>query len=105
MDRARHALYHPLPLRPGAQDIAGPAQSGQVAGVTRTGLLGGSFNPAHRAHRAITIGAAEALGLDEVWWLVSPGNPLKEAEGMAPLPARSRSARRMARGLPVRVTA
>ena len=70
-----------------------------------TGLLGGSFNPAHRGHRAITIHAAKALGLDEVWWLVSPGNPLKDAEGMAPLPARFRSARRMARGLRVRVTA
>jgi nicotinate-nucleotide adenylyltransferase len=73
--------------------------------VTRTGLLGGSFNPAHRGHRRISIHAARALGLDEVWWLVSPGNPLKGEEDMAPLAARFASAREAARGLPVRVTA
>jgi nicotinate-nucleotide adenylyltransferase len=63
-----------------------------------TGLLGGSFNPAHRGHRRISLQAIEALGLDEVWWLVSPGNPLKERHGdMAPLAARLASARAMAR--------
>lgn len=70
-----------------------------------TGLLGGSFNPAHGAHRGISLAAIEALGLDEVWWLVSPGNPLKPTEGMAPLAARVRSARAMARRAPIRVTA
>ncbi len=50
-----------------------------------TGLLGGSFNPAHDGHRRISLGALDALGLDEIWWLVSPGNPLKPAKGMAPL--------------------
>ena len=49
--------------------------------MTRTGLLGGSFNPAHRGHRRISLAALGALGLDEVWWLVSPGNPLKPAKG------------------------
>ena len=70
-----------------------------------TGLLGGSFNPAHRGHRRVSAAAIRALGLDELWWLVSPGNPLKPAEDMAPLPARFASARRMARGLPIRATA
>lgn len=70
-----------------------------------TGLLGGSFNPAHAAHRRITLFAMLALGLDEVWWLVSPGNPLKPQAGMAPLAARVRSARAMARNAPIRVTA
>ncbi|PHQ62981.1 MAG: nicotinic acid mononucleotide adenylyltransferase, partial [Sphingobium sp.] len=56
--------------------------------MTRIGLLGGSFNPAHGGHRAISLFAKDALGLDEVWWLVSPGNPLKPVKGMAPLPAR-----------------
>jgi nicotinate-nucleotide adenylyltransferase len=70
-----------------------------------TGLLGGSFNPAHGAHRRISLFAAEALGLDEVWWLVSPGNPLKPARGMAPLTARVASARRAARRAPIRVSA
>jgi len=46
----------------------------------------------------------KALGLDEVWWLVSPGNPLKEAAGMAPYPARLASARKMARHAPIRVS-
>ena len=70
-----------------------------------TGLFGGSFNPAQRGHRSVSRGAIRALGLDELWWLVSPGNPLKPVEGMAPLAARFASARRMARGLPIRATA
>nr|WP_086490927.1 nicotinate-nucleotide adenylyltransferase [Novosphingobium panipatense] len=69
------------------------------------GLLGGSFNPAHGGHRRISLFAAGALGLDEVWWLVSPGNPLKSKAGMAPLAARVLSARRQARRAPIRVTA
>ena len=44
----------------------------------RIGLLGGSFNPPHEAHRAITLFAIKRLQLDRVWWLVTPGNPLKE---------------------------
>ena len=70
-----------------------------------TGLLGGSFNPAHGAHRRISLAAMKALGLDEVWWLVSPGNPLKPRAGMAPLSARVRAALKEARGAPIRVTA
>ena len=70
-----------------------------------TGLLGGSFNPAHGGHRRITLFAMAALGLDEAWWLVSPGNPLKPRAGMAPLAARYRSALRQARAAPIRVTA
>lgn len=73
--------------------------------MKRIGLLGGSFNPAHRGHRRITLAAIRALALDEVWWLVSPGNPLKPAAGMAPLAARLASARRMARHAPIRATA
>ena len=71
----------------------------------RIGLLGGSFNPAHGGHRRISLFALEALGLDEVWWLVSPGNPLKSRDGMAPLPARYSSAVGQARLAPIRVTA
>ena len=73
--------------------------------MARIGLLGGSFNPAHRAHRRISVDAMRALGLDEVWWLVSPGNPLKEgATDMAPFEARLESAERMARGARIRVS-
>ena len=71
----------------------------------RIGLLGGSFNPAHGGHRRISLFARDALGLDEVWWLVSPGNPLKDKAGMAPLAARFASAVKQARRAPIRVTA
>ena len=70
----------------------------------RVGLLGGSFNPAHRGHRSITLAAVRRLALDEAWWLVSPGNPLKPAAGMAPFAARLASARAMARRAPIRAS-
>lgn len=52
------------------------------------GLLGGSFNPAHEGHRHISLYALKMLGLDAVWWMVSPQNPLKPVKGMAPLEQR-----------------
>jgi nicotinate-nucleotide adenylyltransferase len=71
-----------------------------------TGLLGGSFNPAHGGHRSISLFALNALDLDEIWWLVSPGNPLKSgAQDMASQQARLASARKMARRAPIRATA
>jgi nicotinate-nucleotide adenylyltransferase len=71
----------------------------------RIGLLGGSFNPAHRGHRHVSLAAMRALGLDELWWLVSPGNPLKEgAKDMAPFDARLASAERLARGSRIKVS-
>ena len=72
--------------------------------MKKIGLLGGSFNPAHRGHRRISLAAMEALGLDEVWWLVSPGNPLKPAKGMAPFEARLASAREQAKGTRIKVS-
>ena len=54
----------------------------------RIGLLGGSFNPAHAGHIHVARQSMRALGLDQVWLMVSPGNPLKPRAGMAPLPAR-----------------
>jgi nicotinate-nucleotide adenylyltransferase len=73
--------------------------------MTTVGLMGGSFNPAHGGHRAISLFACRALGLDEFWWMVSPGNPLKAAKGMAPLPARLASAKAKARRSVIRSTA
>jgi nicotinate-nucleotide adenylyltransferase len=67
------------------------------------GLLGGSFDPAHGGHAHITREALKRFGLDEVWWLVSPGNPLKE-RGPAPLEARLERARAVMRHPRVRVT-
>ena len=58
------------------------------------GLLGGSFDPAHEGHVHITREALKRMGLDRVWWLVSPGNPLK-ARQPAPMAARLRQARRV----------
>ncbi|MPT48895.1 MAG: nicotinate-nucleotide adenylyltransferase [Sphingobium sp.] len=85
-------------------DISGP--SPHPSGYPRKiGLLGGSFNPAHGGHRAISLFAMKALGLDEVWWLVSPGNPLKPAKGMAPLSARLARAQHIARRARIRPTA
>lgn len=84
----------------GARGRAGAALIGPL-----TGLFGGSFNPAHGGHRRVTLFALDALGLDEVWWLVSPGNVLKPAKGMAPLEARLASARAMSRNAPIRATA
>jgi nicotinate-nucleotide adenylyltransferase len=73
--------------------------------LTITGLLGGSFNPAHGGHRDISLFTIDALGLDELWWLVSPGNPLKPKKDMAPLPARLASAQKMARRSRIHATA
>ncbi|MDA8586407.1 nicotinate-nucleotide adenylyltransferase [Rhodobacteraceae bacterium] len=67
------------------------------------GLLGGSFDPAHEGHAHITREALKRLGLDEVWWLVSPGNPLKES-GPAPLVDRMEHARRVMAHPRVRIT-
>jgi nicotinate-nucleotide adenylyltransferase len=63
----------------------------------RIGLLGGSFNPAHDGHRHISMLALRQLRLHEVWWLVSPQNPLKPASGMADLSERLAFAKTVAR--------
>jgi len=67
--------------------------------------MGGSFNPAHGGHRAISLFAMSALDLDEFWWMVSPGNPLKPKSEMAPLSARVISAKTQARRSRIKVTA
>jgi len=70
----------------------------------RIGLLGGSFNPPHEAHRAISLFAMERLRLDRVWWLVSPGNPLKNGYGSYDLAERAAAARKVARHSRIDVT-
>ncbi len=62
----------------------------------RIGLLGGSFNPPHAAHRLISLLALKRLGLDRVWWLVTPGNPLKERDDLPPASVRLEAARALA---------
>lgn len=68
------------------------------------GLLGGSFNPAHEGHRFISLYALSRLRVDEVWWMVSPQNPLKSADGMAPLDRRLARATAVARHPKIKVT-
>ena len=51
----------------------------------RIGLFGGTFDPPHEAHLAASLLAMKRLGLDRVWWLVTPGNPLKDTRGLQPL--------------------
>jgi len=62
----------------------------------RIGLLGGSFNPPHQAHRAISLFAMKRLALDQVWWLVTPGNPLKDASALQDQSVRATAARAIA---------
>ena len=82
-----------------------PGPRASAPAMARIGLLGGSFNPAHSGHRRIALEAMRVLGLDEVWLLVSPGNPLKEGtKDMAPFEARFASAERIARGTRLRVS-
>jgi nicotinate-nucleotide adenylyltransferase len=61
------------------------------------GLLGGSFNPAHEGHRYISLLALKRLRLDEVWWLVTPQNPLKSVRDTAPYEVRLKAAMQVAR--------
>jgi len=63
----------------------------------RIGLFGGTFDPPHRAHLAASLIALKRLQLDRVWWLVTPGNPLKDTGGLAPLAERMAAARALAR--------
>jgi nicotinate-nucleotide adenylyltransferase len=75
------------------------AHSGQ-----RIGLMGGTFNPPHEAHLANSELALRRLGLDRVWWLVTPGNPLKSHATLAPLAERVEASRQLARHPAIRVT-
>ncbi|HXR86185.1 MAG TPA: nicotinate-nucleotide adenylyltransferase [Stellaceae bacterium] len=69
----------------------------------RIGLLGGSFNPAHQGHLHVSREALKRLGLDEIWWLVAPQNPLKPSAGMGSLKERIASAMRVARDKRIRI--
>jgi len=85
-----HSVWPALPAH-------GPGQ--------RIGLLGGSFNPPHAGHRLLSEIAIRRLRLDWVWWLVTPGNPLKDRADLEPLAARIARARAVARHPRIRVTA
>jgi nicotinate-nucleotide adenylyltransferase len=70
----------------------------------RIGLFGGTFDPPHRAHREATLLALKRLQLDRIWWLVTPGNPLKDTSGLAPLAQRIAAAESLTRDPRIEVT-
>ena len=85
-----------------------PARSERVlpphAPGLRIGLFGGTFDPPHQAHLAAALLALKRLKLDRVWWLVTPGNPLKNTSGLAPLGERIAAARALTRHPRIDVT-
>lgn len=70
---------------------------GRLSRGLRIGILGGSFNPAHSGHLNLSLAALKRLALDRIWWMVSPQNPLKPDDGMAPFADRLASAEALAR--------
>jgi nicotinate-nucleotide adenylyltransferase len=70
----------------------------------RIGLFGGTFDPPHQAHRAASLIALKRLDLDRVWWLVTPGNPLKATHALASLAERMAAARALARDPRIEIT-
>jgi len=76
-----------------------------VAPGQRIGVMGGSFNPPHEGHARVAETALKRLGLDQLWWLVTPGNPLKSHGGLMPLDERMAACRALAKGPRMHVTA
>jgi nicotinate-nucleotide adenylyltransferase len=96
-DESRRSLSAPSPA-------AGIAHLPPHAAGMRIGLFGGSFNPPHQGHLMASMIAMRRLGLDRVWWVVTPGNPLKENSGLPTLASRIAAARAMTRDPRIAVT-
>ncbi|MGU3360566.1 nicotinate-nucleotide adenylyltransferase [Methylobacterium sp. M6A4_1b] len=85
-------------------DASGPAHLPPVSPGLRIGLYGGSFNPAHLGHRHVSLVALKRLRLDRVWWMVTPGNPLKDPGELAAIDRRVQRADRVAHHPRIAVT-
>ena len=90
--------------KPKIATLSTVARLPMAAPTMSIGLLGGSFNPPHEAHRQISLTALKRLGLDQVWWLVSPANPLKDSSKLPSLEDRVQAARKMAKSPRIEVT-
>src|SRR4029079_140012 len=80
------------------------AQMPLVAPGQRVGLMGGTFNPPHEGHLICAVTALRRLQLDQLWWMVTPGNPLKSGEGLRSLHARMAASCRLATDPRIKVT-
>lgn len=100
MTPRRRPRYRPIRLS--AAPVEDPETPSRRR-LRRVGLFGGSFNPAHEGHLHVSLTALKALALDELWWLVSPQNPLKPEAGMAPFDERVAGARRVAQDRRIKV--
>jgi nicotinate-nucleotide adenylyltransferase len=92
---------HSAPVRFGSIDVKTPL----VVPGQRVGVMGGSFNPPHEGHAIVAQTALKRLKLDQLWWLVTPGNPLKSHNGLAPLAQRMTACRALATHPRMQVTA
>jgi nicotinate-nucleotide adenylyltransferase len=101
--RQKHSMLHMRPS-PHASFLRTTAHLPHAAPGQVIGLLGGSFNPPHAAHRLISEIALRRVGLAKIWWVVSPGNPLKTRADTAPLAQRLVQCREIARNPHIVVT-
>ena len=92
----QHPQPHPSPSREDAHRDSGPIRLPPHAPGLKIGLFGGTFDPPHAAHRAACLLAMRRLGLDRVWWMVTPGNPLKDTRGLSSLADRVTAAKALA---------
>ena len=87
-----------------ANSDPGPIRLPPHAPGLKIGLFGGTFDPPHAAHRAACLLALRRLNLDRIWWMVTPGNPLKDTRGLSPLAERIAAAKALANHPRIEVT-
>ena len=102
--RERESAPARAPLRHPGPSSAAFVRLPRFARGQAIGLLGGSFNPPHDGHRLISELALRRLRLDRLWWLATPGNPLKSAAGLTEMRARLEAAERLARDPRITIT-